>query len=96
VGIGAAIQRSEHAGKLEPILLESCWSVQCRNTRPSTKEGISARTLPRKYSWFSELLLDSLRAEEGKAALIARCEKLGHNVAVQLQAGQRAPETVSE
>jgi predicted ArsR family transcriptional regulator len=74
-------------------------SVQATGGRPEQLYVLSAvgrEHFPRKYSWFSELLLDSLKAEKGEAALIARCEKLGHNVAVQLQAGQRASENTSE
>ena len=51
---------------------------------------------PRKYSWFSELLLDSLKAEKGEGALIARFEKLGAQVGTQLQHAHQPPANVSE
>lgn len=51
---------------------------------------------PRKYSWFSELLLDSLKAEKGEAALAARFEKLGEQVGMQLQQTHRPSAHVSE
>jgi predicted ArsR family transcriptional regulator len=51
---------------------------------------------PRKYSWFSELLLDSLKAEKGEAAMIARFERLGEQVGTQLQQAHHPPVNVSE
>ncbi len=51
---------------------------------------------PRKYSWFSELLLDSLKAEKGEAAMIARFERLGEQVGTQLQQAHHPPDNVSE
>ena len=74
-------------------------SVQATGGRPEQLYVLSTagrENFPRKYSWFSELLLDSLKAEKGEAALIARCEKLGHTVGTQLQAAQRLPENSTE
>ena len=53
--------------------------VQATGGRPEKLYKISAEGhegFPRKYSWFSELLLDSLKSENGEAALIARFEKV--------------------
>lgn len=53
-------------------------------------------SFPRKYSWFSELLLDSLKAEAGEDALIARFKKLGEQVGTHLQHAHHPPEQVPE
>jgi predicted ArsR family transcriptional regulator len=74
-------------------------SIQATGGRPEQLYVLSAvghESFPRKYSWFAELLLDSLRAEKGETGLIARCEKLGHKVGVQLQASHPASEESSE
>lgn len=51
---------------------------------------------PRKYSWFSDLLLNSLKAEQGEAALVARFEKLGAQVGTQLHYTHHPPAQISE
>jgi predicted ArsR family transcriptional regulator len=53
-------------------------------------------SFPRKYSWFSELLLDSVKAEKGEGALIARFEKLGEQVGIQLEHAHHPPGNVSD
>lgn len=53
-------------------------------------------SFPRKYSWFSELLLDSLKSGEGEDALIARFEKLGKQVGTQLQHAHHPSENAFE
>lgn len=53
-------------------------------------------SFPRRYSWFSELLLDSLKAEKGEAAMIARMEKLGERIGTQLQHAQHPADNASE
>jgi len=68
-------------------------SMQATGGRPEQFYILSTaghENFPRKYSWFSELLLDSLKAEKGEAALVARFEKLGEQVGMQLQQ-QRSP-----
>lgn len=74
-------------------------SMQATGGRPEQLYVLSAvghESFPRKYSWFAELLLDSLRTEKGETGLIARCEKLGHKVGVQLQTSHPASEQPSE
>jgi predicted ArsR family transcriptional regulator len=68
--------------------------MQATGGRPEQLYLLSAEGregFPRKYSWFSELLLDSLKSEKGEAALIARFEKLGTQVGTQLQHAQHLP-----
>lgn len=63
-------------------------STQATGGRPEQLYILSTaghERFPRKYSWFSELLLESLKAEKGEAALTKRFEKLGEQVATQLQ-----------
>lgn len=74
-------------------------SMQATGGRPEQLYLLSAEGhegFPRKYSWFSELLLDSLKAEKGEAALIARFEKLGAQVGTQLQHAQHLPGPTAE
>lgn len=74
-------------------------SMQATGGRPEQLYILSAEGhegFPRKYSWFSELLLDSLKSEKGEAALIARFEKLGGQVGTQLQHTHRLPGSASE
>jgi predicted ArsR family transcriptional regulator len=73
--------------------------VQATGGRPEQLYMLSAEGhegFPRKYSWFSELLLDSLKSEKGEAALIARFEKLGAQVGTQLQHAHHLPGSASE
>ncbi|HLZ32619.1 MAG TPA: HTH domain-containing protein [Nitrospira sp.] len=51
---------------------------------------------PRKYSWFSELLLESLKAEKGETALVARFEKLGEQVGRQLRQTRHPSTSLAE
>jgi len=74
-------------------------SMQATRGRPEQLYLLTTaghENFPRKYSWFSELLLDSLKAEKGEAALVARFEKLGEQVGTQLQQGQPRSAHVSE
>ena len=74
-------------------------STQATAGRPEQLYVLSTaghESFPRKYSWFSELLLDSLKAEEGEGALIARFEKLGKQVGTQLQHAHHSSENASE
>jgi predicted ArsR family transcriptional regulator len=73
--------------------------MQATGGRPEQLYMLSTaghESFPRKYSWFSELLLESLMAEKGEAALIARFEKLGGQVGSQLQHAHLPPANVSE
>ena len=73
--------------------------MQATGGRPEQLYLLSAEGregFPRKYSWFSELLLDSLKSEKGEAALIARFEKLGTQVGTQLQHAQHLPGPAAE
>jgi len=74
-------------------------STQATGGRPEQLYMLSAEGhegFPRKYSWFSELLLDSLKTEKGESAMIARLEKLGEKVGKQLQQTHQAPANVSD
>lgn len=74
-------------------------SMQATGGRPEQLYMLSTaghENFPRKYSWFSELLLDSLKAEKGEAALVARFEKLGGQVGMQLQQTHHPSANVSE
>lgn len=74
-------------------------STQATGGRPEQLYMLSTaghESFPRKYSWFSELLLDSLKAEKGEGALISRFEKLGAQVGTQLQHAHHPPANVSE
>ena len=74
-------------------------STQATGGRPEQLYIVSAEGhegFPRKYSWFSELLLDSLKTEKGDSAMIARLEKLCEKVGKQLQQTHQAPANVSD
>lgn len=74
-------------------------SMQATRGRPEQLYILSTaghEHFPRKYSWFSELLLDSLKAEKGEAALVARFEKLGEQVGRQLQQSPHPSTNVSD
>jgi predicted ArsR family transcriptional regulator len=74
-------------------------STQATGGRPEQLYCLTAtghESFPRKYSWFSELLLDSLKAEKGEAAVIARMETLGERIGAQLRQAQHAPDNSSE
>ena len=74
-------------------------STQATGGRPEQLYMLSPaghEHFPRKYSWFSELLLDSLKAEKGEAALIGRFEKLGKQVGTQLQHAHHPSGNASE
>ena len=73
--------------------------TQATGGRPEQLYILSAaghEHFPRKYSWFSELLLDSLKAEKGETATIARLEHLGEKVGRQLQQTHHPSTNVSE
>jgi len=62
-----------------------------------TKEGVDL--FPKQYSWFSELLLHSLKAEFGNEALEARLVAIGRNLAENLKskiAGMTPAQQVTE
>ena len=74
-------------------------STQATGGRPEQLYMLTTaghESFPRKYSWFSELLLDSLKAEKGEGELIARFEKLGTHVGTQLQHTHYLPANTSE
>lgn len=74
-------------------------STQATRGRPEQLYMLSAsghESFPRKYSWFSELLLESLKAEKGEGAIIARLEKLGGQIGTQLQHAHPLPGNASE
>lgn len=89
----------QHLASLVAEGLVTKGAVQATGGRPEQLYLLSTEGhegFPRKYSWFSELLLDSLKLEKGEAALIARFEKLGTQVGTQLQHAQHLPGSASE
>ncbi len=89
----------QHLTSLEAEGLVTKGSTQATKGRPEQLYVLSTgghESFPRKYSWFSELLVDSLRTEKGEDALIARFEKLGHQVGTQLQTSRPPSENPSE
>ena len=74
-------------------------STQATRGRPEQLYMLSTsghESFPRKYSWFSELLLESLKAEKGEGAIIARLERLGEQIGTQLQHAHPLPGNPSE
>lgn len=62
-----------------------------------SKEGIDL--FPKQYSWFSELLLNSLKAQLGGEGLEAKMHEIGSNLAQSLKpklAGMSFPEKIRE
>jgi DeoR family suf operon transcriptional repressor len=62
-----------------------------------SKKGIDL--FPKQYSWFSELLLNSLKSELGNKGLEAKMHKIGSNLALSLKpklAGMNLSERVKE
>ncbi|HSE60640.1 MAG TPA: HTH domain-containing protein [Nitrospiraceae bacterium] len=89
----------QHLTSLEAEGLVTKGATQATGGRPEQLYVLSTagnESFPRKYSWFSELLLDSLRTEKGEDALIARFERLGNQVGTQMQAARRLPENPTE
>ncbi len=74
-------------------------STQATGGRPEQLYMLSAsghESFPRKYSWFSELLLESLKTEKGEAAMTARLEKLGEQIGRQMQHAHPLPAQAPE
>jgi len=74
-------------------------STQATGGRPEQLYMLSTaghEHFPRRYSWFSELLLESLKTERGEDALIKRFEKLGEQVGTQLRSTHQLPGSASE
>ena len=81
----------QHLGALEADGLVTKGKTQATGGRPEqlyvlTPKGVEA--FPRKYSWFSELLLESLEKENGRDALDARFRSMGNTVAAQVNASR--------
>ena len=89
----------QHLTTLVAERLVTKGSMQATGGRPKQLYVLSTEGhegFPRKYSWFSELLLDSLKSEKGEAALIARLQKLGTKVGTHLQHAHHLPGSASE
>jgi predicted ArsR family transcriptional regulator len=62
--------------------------TQSSGGRPEQLCGLTSagnELFPRHYSWFADLLLDSLRNEKGPDALRERLESMGRAVARQVE-----------
>jgi predicted ArsR family transcriptional regulator len=99
---GLHVSRNAVRQRLTSLIAEGLvtkGSTQATGGRPEQLYMLSTsghETFPRKYSWFSELLLDSLKAEKGEAAMITRLEKLGGQIGLQLQHRHHVPGNASD
>ncbi len=86
----------QHIAVLERDLLIKQLGTRPSMGRPELLYGLAKKgreTFPRRYSWFSELLLNALFKEVGSEGLAERTAKMGELVANDLLARQRPPET---
>jgi predicted ArsR family transcriptional regulator len=87
LGITANAVR-QHLTALERDDLVAKGNTQSSGGRPEQLYGLTAagnELFPRHYSWFAELLLDSLRTEKDSDALRERLEHMGRAVADQVE-----------
>ncbi len=87
LGITANAVR-QHLMALERDGLVAKGETQSTGGRPEQLYGLTPagnERFPRHYSWFAELLLDSLLNEKGSDALRARLETMGRAVARQFE-----------
>lgn len=85
----------QHLAGLERDTLVSQAGTRPTGGRPEQLYVLSEKgreAFPRQYSWFSTLLLESMREEAGEAGLAARLSAIGQRVAAQLQAQGGLPE----
>jgi predicted ArsR family transcriptional regulator len=78
----------QHLTALERDGLVSKGETQSTGGRPEQLFGLTPagnERFPRHYSWFAELLLDSLRSEKGTDALRERLEAMGRATARQFE-----------
>jgi predicted ArsR family transcriptional regulator len=59
-----------------------------------TQEGLER--FPRQYSWFSEILMETLRAQLGQEGTAERLNALGRGVGEQLRADRRKDEALAD
>jgi predicted ArsR family transcriptional regulator len=98
LGITANAVR-QHLTALERDGLVAKGETQSSGGRPEQLYELTSagnELFPRHYSWFAELLLDSLRAEKGNDALRERLESMGRAVARQVEARVEGLEDMSE
>ena len=87
LGITANAVR-QHLMALERDGLVAKGETKASGGRPEQLYGLTAagnELFPRHYSWFAELLLESLRSESDSDALRGRLEKMGNLVARQVE-----------
>ena len=79
----------QHITALERDGMVAGGETQSTGGRPERLYGLTAagrELFPRHYSWFAELLIDSLREEQGTDALRGRLESIGKAVGRQVMA----------
>jgi predicted ArsR family transcriptional regulator len=89
----------QHISSLERDLLIKQLGTRPSMGRPELLYGLSNKgreTFPRRYSWFSELLMTALFKEVGSDGLTERIKAMGENVAKDLLARQRPSESTTE
>jgi predicted ArsR family transcriptional regulator len=89
----------QHISALERDLLIKQLGTRPTMGRPELFYGLSNKgreTFPRRYSWFSELLMTALFKEVGRDGLTERIKIMGENVAKDLLARQRPSESTKE
>lgn len=86
----------QHLSALERDLLIKKLGTRPSMGRPELLYGLSNKgreTFPRRYSWFSELLMTALFKEVGTDGLTERINAMGESTAKDLLARQRPPES---
>ncbi len=89
----------QHISSLERDLLVKQLGTRPSMGRPELLYGLSNKgreTFPRRYSWFSELLMTTLFKEVGSYGLTERIKMMAENVAKELLARQRPAESRQE
>jgi predicted ArsR family transcriptional regulator len=82
-----------------PALFERIPRSRSSGGRPEQLYGLTSagsELFPRHYSWFAELLLDSLRSEKDSHALRERLEGMGRTVARQIEGRVAGLQDISE
>jgi predicted ArsR family transcriptional regulator len=80
----------QHLAALERDELVQRGDTQPSGGRPEQLYQLSdggAELFPRRYSWFSELLLEAITAEIGRDAVGEKLDQMGRDVAAQLRTG---------
>jgi predicted ArsR family transcriptional regulator len=92
--LSAWLQISRNAVRQHLAALERDDLVRRGNTKPSggrpeqlyLLSDRGAELFPRRYSWFSELLIEMIEADIGRDAVGAKLDRMGRDVGVKLRA----------